>query len=242
LEGFLDHPWASTDGRPPPEWPLPNDPLAAVQALLIPTLWIAGDQEAAAAIGETALQRARSLQFPYGPFSVGFVMCFIALTHRMAGDHVGAGRLGDDLVQLGERHGFTAWQLAGAIQAGFTAAREGDAAALDRVVRDVSLWRTALASDLWTPFWLTELAGAQRRSGHLDAALRSLDEALSVSSATGATFYLAETLRIRGEVRRDRGDPDGVGDLGGALEVAMSQGAALFAGRAKAALDRITLP
>jgi hypothetical protein len=168
-------------------------------------------------------------------------MCFIALTHRMDGDHVGAGRLGNDLVDLGERHGFTAWQLAGAIQSGFTAAREGDAAALDRLVRDVSLWRTALASDLWTPYWLTELAGAQRRSGHHDAALRSLDEALSVSSATGATFYVAETLRVRGEVRRDRGDPGGISDLRAAHEVAMSQGAELFAHRAKAVLDRITL-
>jgi class 3 adenylate cyclase len=241
LEGFLHHPWASTEGRPPPEWPLPNDPLVAVTSLLVPTLWIAGDRAAAVAMGERALQRARSLQFPYGPFSVGFAMCFIALTHRMDGDHVGAGRLGNDLVDLGERHGFTAWQLAGAIQSGFTAAREGDAAALDRLVRDVSLWRTALASDLWTPYWLTELAGAQRRSGHHDAALRSLDEALSVSSATGATFYVAETLRVRGEVRRDRGDPGGISDLRAAHEVAMSQGAELFAHRAKAVLDRITL-
>jgi class 3 adenylate cyclase len=238
LESFVDYPWGSTEGRPPDEWPLPNDPLAAGCALLVPTLWIAGEPDAATGMGERALHRARSLPFPYGPFSVGFVTCLLALTCQMHGDRTAAGRLGDDLVRLGERHGFTAWRLAGAIQAGITAAHEGDAAALDRLAQDVAAWRTLLASDLWAPYWLTELADAQRCTGRLEAATRSLDEAAAVARATGATFYLAQTLRLHGEVRWDRGDPDGAEDIARAYELAGRQGAAMFTERARAALDR----
>jgi hypothetical protein len=238
LESFVDHPWGSTEGRPPDGWPLPNDPLAAGCALLVPTLWIAGERDAATGMGERALHRARSLRFPYGPFSVGFVTCLLALTRQMHGDRTVAGRLGDDLVRLGERHGFTAWRLAGAIQAGITAAHEGDAAALDRLAQDVAAWRTLLASDLWAPYWLTELADAQRCAGRLEAASRSLDEAAAVARTTGATFYLAETLRLHGEVRCDRGDPHGAEDIARAYELAGRQGAAMFTERARAALDR----
>lgn len=241
METFVDQPWGTTEQRPPPEWPLPNDPLVSVCAHLVPTLWIGGEPAAAESMGDRALRRASSLEFPYGPFSVGYVKSLLAMTRRLDGDHEGAARLAGELIQLGERHGFALWGLAGAIQQGISAVHEGTPAALDRLAEDVSAWRLLLAADVWSPYWLTELAVAQRTVGRVDAAVRSLDEAIGIATATGTSFYAAETLRIRGEVRRDRGEEGGVADIERAVELASRQGATAFAARARASLERVAV-
>jgi tetratricopeptide (TPR) repeat protein len=240
MEACVAHPWSRTVGRPPAEWPLPNDPLAAVFAHLVPTLWISGERAAADALAGRALARAAELSFPYGPFSVGYVNSLLAVTRRLEGDHDGVAQLAAEMIELSERHGFVLWGLAGLIQFGISAVHGGDHSALGPLVDNVATWRLLLVADVWTPYWLTELAVAQRLAGQHDSALGSLDEALAVATETGSHFYTAETLRIRGEVRRALGHEGARTDLIEASELAGRQGAAEFGARAAASLHDAT--
>ncbi|MGZ4200840.1 MAG: ATP-binding protein [Thermoleophilaceae bacterium] len=239
MEAFIAHPWGHTTGTPPEEtWQLPNDPLASVTVHLVPILWIRGEREAANEMAERALERAEGLRFPHGPFSLAYVHSLLAMTRRLAGDHAAAGRHGRIMVQIGERHGFALWRLAGLIQEGLTSLHRGDQNALDQAVANVSAWRHVLVADVWSPYWLTELAAGQRAIGRLGDAQKSLHEALVVAATTGSEFYSSETLRMQGELRVELGQPEGPADLQAALDLARAQEAPLFELRAAMALAR----
>ncbi len=238
MEGFIAHPWGATEGRPPKEWPLPNDPHSAVCAHLIAALWIMGDRRAAHALGDRALRRAESLVFPYGPFSVGYVKSQIGMMQRLEGDHEATARLAGDLIDVGERHGMVLWALAGALQAAGSRVQRGDDSALETMIESVAAWRHMLVAEVWTPYWLTELAAAEHLVGRDDEAVQALDEALVVADITGSAFYTAETLRLKGEIRLAAGDLGGLSNLRDALDVARTQSATLFELRAALALAR----
>jgi class 3 adenylate cyclase/tetratricopeptide (TPR) repeat protein len=240
LEAFVAHPWAHTEGGPPAIWTLPNDPLACMLGHLVPILCINGEHGEADAVADRALRRAAELSFPYGPFSVSYVNSLLAVTRRLQGNHVGAGRLAAEMVEAGERHGFMLWSLTGAIHGGLSRVHGGDHSGLDQVVESLAVWRSVLVAEVWTPYWLTELAVAQRIAGLHKDALDSLDEALAVAAETGSDFYSAETLRIRGELRGERGHPDALDDTRGALAKAHRQEAPVFELRAAMSLARAT--
>jgi class 3 adenylate cyclase/tetratricopeptide (TPR) repeat protein len=240
LEAFVAHPWAHTESGPPATWTLPNDPLACMLGHLVPILSINGEHGEAQALAERALRRANELSFPYGPFSVCYVNSLLAMTRRLQGDHVGAGRLADEMVDAGERHGFMLWSLTGAIHGGLSRIHGGGHSGLNQLVESIAVWRRVVVADVWTPYWLTELAVAQRFVGRREDALHSLDESLALAAETGSEFYSAESLRVRGELRRERGDPDALDDIQGALAKAHSQQAPMFELRAAVSLARAT--
>ena len=98
-----------------------------------------------------------------------------------------------------------------------------------------------MAADVWTPYWLTEIARAQARIGDSEIALRTLDEAMAVTARTGSAFYAAETLRHRAGLRLSMGCPDAIGDLDAAAELAARQGATVFLTRANQARSGVVL-
>lgn len=240
MEAFVEHPWGQTANRPRPSWPLPNDPLACVIAHLVPTLWIAGEQEAAEEMARRALHRVEGLDFPFGPFSAGYVHSLLAVTHRLDGDHAAAARHARAMLALGERHGFVMWTLAGAIQARLSQVHAGEREVLEVLVASVDAWRHVLVAEVWTPYWLTALADAQRAVGRREDALRSLDEALKVAGRTGSDFCSAEALRVRGELRHELGDRGGLADLQAAVDRARRQDAAVFELRSAISLAHAT--
>jgi class 3 adenylate cyclase len=241
MQAFVDHPWGAVAGEPPGGWPLPHDPWVAVSALLAPNLWILGEESSAEVAAGAARARAATLPFPFGAFSTGYAASLAALTHRLAGAHETADALADEMVGLGARHGFALWGLAGGIQRGIGHARSGAPEALEGLVQNVTIWRTALVADLWTPYWLTELARAHHRAGELAAARAALDDALGVAESCGVAFYTAVTLRLRGEIRCAEGDPTGASDIERAVRLAVTQGADRFAAQAREALSRVTV-
>ncbi len=239
LASVADSSWGATSGRPPPEWPLPNDAVCAVSAHLIPVLWINDDRLGADSRAELAMQRAGELAFPFGPFSVCYVNSMVALTRNIQDDRAGAAAAALEQVQLGERHGFAMWSLTGGIQLAITAVHQGSHDQIDQLAGLVGAWRQ-LGADAWTPYWLTELAIAQSAAGRDQDALRSLDDALAVAAATGVHFYSAETLRTEGRLRLRAGDRSGGGYLHQAVDLAVRQGAAVFERRARAAVAEMT--
>jgi hypothetical protein len=237
MEAFLEHPWASPPGAPPADWPMPNDPFAAISAHLLVALWLRGDPEGAQLRADAALERVAGLAFPFGPFSACYVKSQLAVIRRLEGDHVGAAEIAAEMIELGDRHGFVLWTLAGHIQLQLTQVHLGVVDALEPLLMAIAQWRTALSAELWTPYWLTELAAAQRAAGLYAAAHASLDEALAVAAATGSDFYSAETLRMRGELRCGAGDQDGLADLRSAERKAGEQLATALQARAAGSLE-----
>jgi class 3 adenylate cyclase len=238
LYAFAADPWVGPPGGPPPGWPLPDDPLGAAWGHVVVTTWMRGDRAGAAAVGERALARVAGLGFPFGPFTTAYIKSLLVVVSRLDGDDVTAARLADEVIELGERHGFELWRLSGQVLRGVSEVRLGDTTGLGALEARVGVLHKLLNAELWVPYWLTELAGAQVAAGEADRARASLDEALAVAAATGAAFYSAETLRLRGLLRCAGGDAGGLADLEAAISTARSQHAAAFEARALDALKR----
>lgn len=226
LTGFVAQASGHPGDRPPEGWPLPNDPLVAVQAHLSATLWFTDEFDQALQWSQQALSRVNRLEFPYGPFSGCYLDCLLALVSNLQGDAEATARLGSQVMAVAERHGFAMWQLAGGIHQLIGLIQQGEDSLLPVLTEQVTIWRSVLAADVWTPYWLTELASAQSRFGDVHMALHTFDEAMLVSEATGSTFYAAETLRRRGCLRLSVGDPGAGEDLAAAGQLAHRQGAA----------------
>jgi class 3 adenylate cyclase/tetratricopeptide (TPR) repeat protein len=230
LRGFLRSPCSAK--APPASWPLPHDPHAAAAAHLLVTLSMRGEHEEASALGARALRRAAQLRFPFGPFSTAYLKSQLALVAMFYGDYAQAARLGDETSRLGDRHGFVLWSLCGTMQRLVAQVSLGDVSALDPLAAAIGRFRELLSAELWAPYWLTQLACAQLSAGRQEEARAALDEALRVADATGAQFYTAETLRIRGALRCERGEAEGMSDLRAAVEKARAQHAAALERRA----------
>ena len=89
---FLAHPWGHTPGGPPPGYPLPNDPVAAISSYEIVTLWLLGRPKEALAVADRGLRRTAELRFPYGPFSTAMLLSHLAIMQRLEGDYDGGVR------------------------------------------------------------------------------------------------------------------------------------------------------
>jgi tetratricopeptide (TPR) repeat protein len=236
LRSFLGGPWAVE--APPASWPLPHDPRAATAAHLLVTLSMRGDHDAGLALGARAVGRAAQLRFPFAPFSVAYLKSQLAVVRMLGGQFEHAAQLGDETSRLGDRHGFVLWSICGAMQRLAAQVRLGDVSALDPLADTIAGFRELLSAELWAPYWLTELASAQRSAGRREEARASIDEALRVADATGAHFFTAETLRLRGALRCECGDPEGMSDLRAAVEKARVQHAAALERRADCELRR----
>jgi tetratricopeptide (TPR) repeat protein len=239
MESFAADPWGNTPGRPPTEWPLPNDALAAVYGHLVLILSICGERQAAYAMGERGLRRAEDLGFPYGPFTTAYVNSLLALTLRMEGNHQRATTSTQAMLDLAQHHGFAFFAMTGMLHHALDRAYADEPGAIEELRGSVEVWRHVVMGEAYSPWALVGLADAEAAAGNIDNALGSLDQALAVAAATGSEFYSAEALRKRGELRANAGDARGIADIEAALDLARRQGARAFELRAAMSLARI---
>jgi hypothetical protein len=237
METFLADPWGYTPDGPPDGYPLPNDPVAAISAYQTVTLWLLGRPKDALAVADRALRRAAELRFPYGPFSTAMVVSHLAIMKRLEGDYAAALAHAEEVAAIGERHGFALWWLTGTLAAALNRVQLDQPEALEVAVATLAQWRQGLASEVSSPYWLTELAAAQLHAGRRAEALASLDEAVALGARLGVEQWAAEALRLRGTLRWENGDPGGLDDLRHAVEKARRQGATAFQLRASVALE-----
>ena len=232
LTEFTHSTWAAHPDGPPPGWGMPHDPLTSAYAHLIPTLWVSGRADEAAEAAACAEGRAEQLVYPYGPFNVLYAKSLVAMTRNIDGDYAEAARIGAQMMEMADRHGFALWKLAGGLQCLLTAVHGGDEASLQPLVEAVGVWHVFLASDAWTPYWLTALGFAQESVGRLEDAIASFGQALEMAESNGCHAHSAEALRGRGLARRMLGDLAGSEDLTRALTLAREQGAVVYERRA----------
>ena len=213
MRGVPAHPWAQTR--------VPADGLAAPQRSVRRRLRPSGgdaldDRRARAGAREHGRARrwsARRAGVPARPLQRRLRPRQLALIMRLEGDHarragVRRARWWRSASGTGSRCSSAAGPPAGPE----SRPRRGPDRARRRGA-EVAAWRALLAAEVWSPYWLTELAAAQTSPAAARSAYESLDEALVVAAATGAEFYSAEALRVRGELRGEVGDPARAGDL-----------------------------
>jgi hypothetical protein len=228
VAGFVD------DDVDPASWVLPNDPLAAALAFLGPLRFLRGDEAGAFDAVRAGLARCEGLEFPRGPFSVAFVRNYEAFLHRARGDADAAVAAAEDVIRVGERHGFLDWQIVGQMQ--LYAAQAMTAAspeAVGRLSEAITTWCT-VGGEALVPYLLVEQAAGYLALDEVDPAAGALDHAFEIIGR-GQRLAAAEALRLRAELTA-RTNPDGhdaiAADLVEAIRLGEEQSAVWFVLRA----------
>ncbi|MEX0666829.1 MAG: hypothetical protein WD313_00695, partial [Acidimicrobiia bacterium] len=241
IELFLARPPGFTAS---PLWTLPNSPVVAAYAQLVPVLWVQGERSAASEAGARALELSGELGFPSGPFSEAYSRAYLGYMYQLEGDSARAVEEFRNVTILGTRHGFAMWEGLGSIHALIAAAHLELTPETVRAIGHTRLVLHQLGVSSFQPYFVTAQAELTADLGDLDTALGLFDEAIALSEELEERHYLAETFRKRA-VARARGAMDAekvAADLARAFEIARDQGAFLFQVRAAIDMHRLLDP
>ena len=167
---------------------------------------------------------------------MAYAKSFLAWTHHLGGHHDTAARLSREVVEIGQRHGFTYWESTGAIHLAIAEHHLGarvDAA--DVVATHAAFWEL-VRSRVYLPYVVTSAARMRARSGDRDGAEAGFASAGRLTEETGSTFYEAERLRLLAGLRSAYEARE---LLIRSRELAHRQGALVF--EVRAALDLVRL-
>ena len=204
-------------------------------------LWLQGFADQAKLVVEHNIEEGQAVGNALSLCSVlGQGACPIAF---LSGDLDGAGRYAGMLLEHTERHGPRVWHLWAACFNGLLMAKRGDVAAGLRAGRG-ALEQAGDARFL--PRFLLplgELAVCLGEAGEVAAGMAIVEETLARCEARDERWYLAELLRIKGELLVSPDAPSAAGtseDLfGQALDVARRQDALSWELRAATSLARL---
>lgn len=219
---------------------LPGTPLAlrfgehggiAAQAMSCwPLAWL-GEREAAQQALQMALRQARSLGHAH---TLCYVLCMGAVLQRHLRQPQAVLPLGQELAQLGERHGMALWQAVAAMVLGWAQAWQGDPAGVPPIQMAVAASAVAMPSTEAT--FLSFLCEALLRLERADEALPLLDRALRLASERQECYLLPELWRMRAMALHALGHDAASADaaLSQARERARAMDAALWLARCEA--------
>jgi tetratricopeptide (TPR) repeat protein len=160
--------------------------------------WQQGLLDQAAQTSHVALSVAEAAGHPVSLcFALVWCGCTVALGR---GDLVTAERSTVRLNDTAERLGFSAYYACSLGFAGQLAARRGDPAHAERLLRDSLDRLRRLRYEIFYTIFLADLAEVLAALGNPDAGLVAIDEVLARNERNGGTCLLPEALRIKGEI------------------------------------------
>jgi predicted ATPase len=186
------------------------------------TLWCQGYPDQAAA----AVRDARALadRLPH-PFNRARAMYFGAFTHLLARDVVRTQELAAALLELSREQGNPLHAAGSSFFLGWCSTRTGNRReGIEQMRRAQADWR-ATGAVSHGPYQLTLLAEALADDSRPQEALPVIDEALTLTEATGERFLEAEVHRVRGDILRNTDGEAAGACYRQAVEVAQRQGA-----------------
>lgn len=172
--------------------------------------------------------------------SLAHAKIFLALVHLLRDEVHEAEVTANSVVELSKALDMRFFETAGRLVSSAAAVLKQDAESMaDHLAEAIAAGaqsETRFASSMWLSF----LAIADLRRGLVQSASERIQQAAAAAAALGENFFLAEVLRLRGEIAlaREPGTGRGEADLRQAITVARSQGAAAFEVRAAASLAR----
>jgi hypothetical protein len=237
MAGFRTRP---QDESVSPFWPLPNDPIAVSAIGLACICMLRGDTAGAAMWEAEAVLRAQAIGFPRGPWSAAFVKVYGAWMRRIGGDDAGSRALGQEVVQIGQTHGYTYWVMLGSSYL----AGVGDDSPDGDFHEDTLATVRAMGQHAFAAAGLAQLAALRAAEGDPARAHELIEEALMSVHKSGEFLHLAELLRLRAHYRLASGGSaaQAAEDLLEAVDIAGQQGAAVARLAAAVALARLPEP
>jgi len=216
------------------EWFNPQEPVTGILSTAGLARFVTGDVAGAERAFDEAVERAESMQFPQGPYSVVYALSLEAWMRLELGQFDKAEERIIRLSETSTRHGFDGWSMLGTTQQAVLAALralQGNADDNDLAQHAASL---KTITDLWEqfntrtflPYYLMVTGILYGRTGDKPRAKSCLEDSLRLAAETGMNFWRAETLRHLALLELDpMGRRAGLRE---ALELARTQLATLF--------------
>ena len=158
-------------------------------------------------------------------------------------DHDRAGKVAAEIVELSKAEGFVAWEKTASLVAHHFACEAGNAAiaAAPQELRKLLEQTKMVGNRMLTPIWEVSVVEADVAAGHVDEAVKRLEDIILLARESAELFMLPEFRRIRGSLRLAiEGDAAGAErDFRDAIALARSHGAGLFALRTALDLGRL---
>jgi hypothetical protein len=235
-EGYLQRPETE---RVSPFWPLPNDPVAVTAVALACISALQGDFEASAEWEGRAISVAEQIGFPRGPWSLAFVMTYLAWLRMVMGDESASREFGQKTLDLAEQHRFDYFR---AIGYQYLLVPDDDISANPD---ELTTWEAAMDMVGHAAFraafhWIAARTHAVQ--GDPKRALEEADEGLAWVEKSGERIHLPYLLLLRANLLLSGGsgrEEDAVGDLIAARDIATCQGSTVMASRASDALAKL---
>lgn len=216
-----------------------HHPLVAGQALLVHLAWLTGNRALSRDGRMDPIATAERLD---RPFDRTYACCYTAELQIMRRRYVDGARYATLTLELAHRYGFTLWEEAARFHQAMALNGLGKSDEAIRLLeKSLDAWQEKGAG-LHRAYFLAGLAESYRDAGRHDDALSIIEQAREHAEDFHEHFFLAEILRLRGELRAHKegpGSPAARSDLERARDFAERQGARFFHLRALASLYRL---
>ena len=188
------------------------------------TLWILGYPERARRQMEHMLALAHD---GAEPLPTAFALTYAVILHQLRREAEQAQEQADLLISLCDEHGISGHREWGMCIRGWALAEQGlveEGIAVMREHTDALGARRMLVEG---PYFLAMLAETLEKAGHVDEGLATIAAALEIAHTTNQPVYMAECLRLKGELLAKGGDnlSEAEALLREALTIASRQGA-----------------
>jgi predicted ATPase len=186
---------------------MPYDIRVSGESFVAWTLLLLGHADQGLAQSRHALAYARELLQPH---TLAFALHVNCIFHQLRGDGPELRERSDELVALAAEQGYPHFAGTGTcFRAWATVATGGPIVeAINELRRGLEAKR-ATGADIKLPYYFGLLAEAHGRIGQISEGLTLLSEALEVIERTDERWFEAELYRVRGELLRAKGDPEG---------------------------------
>jgi len=200
-------------------------------------LWFLGYPDRARRLVREVVEDARVSRHP---FTLTGVDVMGAMVSHLCREPASAVALEEEALRIATEQGFALWIGAALCGLGSTIAELGRfEEGMERIREGLALYR-ATGGETNTAFVLGGVAGLCHAEGRLDEAEAAVDEALALVERKLETFYTAELLRLKGEVRLARADePSAAALFERAFALARAQQARSLELRAATSLARL---
>jgi predicted ATPase/DNA-binding winged helix-turn-helix (wHTH) protein len=204
-------------------------------------LWLQGFPDQAARAARLCVDEAKALKHVN---SLCIALCVGACAlSTMSGEPRDAEEFTPILMDEAVKHGLGMWQVDATALRGWLAIRRGDVSlGLDLLMTAVADFRQRRLG-LHQSIYVAALAEALGTAGRVGEGLATIEEGLAEARRNEAQWCLPELLRVRGELKRRRGESDwtlaAAEDFRQSIELAARQGARSWQLRSAMSLARL---
>jgi class 3 adenylate cyclase/tetratricopeptide (TPR) repeat protein len=214
-----------------------QDHKSTVLCYLALTLTLLGRLDRGLRAAESSLSHSKSLGNIH---TVNFSLCFLAAMHHIRRNSQEALKRATESLELAREQGFATWIGVSQMIRGASLVRTGEREEGLKEIGSGMKGHSGIEAAAYQPFGISLLIEGLLAVDKVNEALGALAQALAISEKTGERFYLAELLRLKGEILSRQGRPAEAEDsICAAIEVSRQQQARLLELRSVVSLCRL---